>query len=119
MRTLIAVERTQAENTGQFPLRDFMVKQLLRFLWHLPRTAAIVLIEFYQQTLSPDHGPLKDMRPYGFCRHDPTCSAYGKKILEECGFVMGTLLTLKRVLGCHPWKSPDTEKVTRLLTREM
>ena len=58
----------------------------LRSLWHLPRNAAFIAITAYQHTLSPDHGPLRALHPYGFCRHDPTCSEYGVNVLQERGF---------------------------------
>ena len=83
--------------------------------WHLPRRCAIALIEFYQATLSPDHGPLKALHPYGYCRHAPTCSAYGKIILGERGMIIGGMLLLRRVLSCHPWKKPSDEKIIMLL----
>ncbi len=92
-----------------------MVKQLLRFLWDSPRNLAIGVIHAYQMTLSPDHGPLKGLHPYGFCRHEPTCSQYSKRAMREHGFVIGSLLLVKRLLSCHPWKKPDEAKVRKML----
>jgi putative membrane protein insertion efficiency factor len=94
-----------------------MVKHVLTFLWHLPRLAAIALLNGYQQTLSPDHGPLKGLYPYGYCRHEPTCSEYGKQVMEQKGFVVGFLLLTKRVLSCHPWKRLDERKVQKILEK--
>ena len=88
---------------------------VLQYIWRLPRTLAIRIIEIYQQTLSPDHGPLKHLHPYGFCRHEPTCSEYGKMILRERGLILGLLLTAKRVLSCHPWKKPDERRILHAL----
>ena len=73
------------------------------------------MIEAYQKTLSPDHGPLKDLYPYGFCRHEPSCSQYGKQVLRERGLVIGGLLIFARVLNCHPWKKPDDARITKTL----
>lgn len=92
-----------------------MVKQLLQFLWLAPRKTAILLIRGYQQTLSPDHGPLKGLFPYGCCVHTPTCSQYSRQVMEQRGFVMGSLLTLKRISTCHPWAKPSEEKMKTLL----
>ena len=83
-----------------------MVKHVLRILWLLPRNAAILMVSAYQQTLSPDHGPLKDLSRYGYCRHQPSCSAYAKDVLRERGLVVGSVLTLRRLLTCHPWAKP-------------
>ncbi len=88
-----------------------MVKQLLLALWHLPRNLLISMINLYQFTLSPDHGPLKSLHPYGFCRHEPTCSDYGKHVLKTRGAVIGVMLLIVRVLSCNPWTKP-----TRLIT---
>lgn len=81
------------------------------FLWHLPRRALIALITLYQRTLSPDHGPLRHLHPYGFCRHHPTCSQYAKEVLQSRGFVIGSLLSIARVLTCTPWKTPSEERI--------
>ncbi|MFH1348664.1 MAG: membrane protein insertion efficiency factor YidD [Patescibacteria group bacterium] len=72
----------------------------------MPRLTCIKLIEFYQNTLSPDHGPLKDLHPHGFCRHEPSCSEYGKKMIKERGIIIGFLLMIKRVLSCNPFEKP-------------
>lgn len=91
-----------------------MVKQLLRILrllWLVPRRVMIALISVYQQTLSPDHGPLRHLYTYGYCRHLPTCSQYAKEVLAQRGFVIGMLLTLRRLLTCHPWAKPSRERI--------
>jgi uncharacterized protein len=77
----------------------------------------IGLVTLYQHTLSPDHGPLKGLYPYGYCRHEPTCSEYAKKVLLERGAIIGTLLSAKRVLSCHPWKKISDEKARKIMER--
>lgn len=99
----------------QFPLPHFMVNQPLVQIWHAPRRLLIVLLTAYQQTLSPDHGPLKGLYPYGYCRHEPTCSQYGKEVLEKRGVVIGLILLIGRVLTCHPWKKPSEEKIQKTI----
>ncbi len=86
----------------------------MRNLLLLPRRLAILLIDVYQATLSPDHGPLKGLHPYGFCRHEPTCSEYGKRIIRERGLLIGGLLTLGRLLSCNPWTKPTPEKILKI-----
>lgn len=58
-------------------------------------------IRFYQATLSPDHGPLARLFPYGVCRFRPTCSEYASQALELHGW-RGVFLALKRIARCHP-----------------
>lgn len=77
----------------------------------------IGLIELYQKTFSPDHGPLKELHPYGFCRQHPTCSQYAKEQIAAKGVVRGLFPAIKRVMGCHPWKEPDPRRVEEALLR--
>lgn len=37
------------------------------------------------------------------CRYVPTCSNYALDALEQHGAVRGGVLTLRRLLRCHPW----------------
>tara|TARA_Y100001968_G_scaffold225568_1_gene208405 strand:+ start:66 stop:368 length:303 start_codon:yes stop_codon:yes gene_type:complete len=55
----------------------------------------IGLITFYQKWISPLLGPS--------CRFIPTCSAYGIEAVTKHGPWRGGLLTLKRLIKCHPF----------------
>lgn len=55
----------------------------------------VLLIRVYRVTLSPLVG--------GQCRHEPTCSGYGLEAYRLHGPVRGSLLTLRRILRCHPF----------------
>ena len=55
----------------------------------------IKLIKFYQYLASPLIGHS--------CRYLPTCSEYSIEALKTFGFLKGVLLSLKRILSCHPW----------------
>lgn len=57
-------------------------------------------IEIYQKTLSPDHGP----NHRATCRFIPTCSEYGKEVIEKHGF-WGVFLALWRIFRCNPLMS--------------
>ena len=63
----------------------------------------IFLINFYQKTLSFDHGPLKKLYPYGFCRFYPSCSQYSLEAVEKYGIIKGSLKALWRIIRCNPW----------------
>ena len=39
------------------------------------------------------------------CRFYPTCSAYGLEAIERRGAVYGEVLTVKRILKCHPFNA--------------
>jgi len=65
------------------------------------RQIVISLINLYQRTLSPDHGPLRVLG--GVCRFAPTCSEYTKQAVERFGVIKGLALGVKRVTRCHPW----------------
>lgn len=75
----------------------------------VPRQVVILGIEAYQKTLSPDHGLLKPLYPYGFCRFYPSCSQYGKVAILKHGVLKGGMQTLWRVARCNPWTEPSIE----------
>ncbi|WP_420403146.1 membrane protein insertion efficiency factor YidD [Nisaea sp.] len=37
------------------------------------------------------------------CRFEPSCSRYGLDAIRRHGPFVGSWLTLKRILRCHPW----------------
>ena len=56
----------------------------------------VSIIKFYQYLLSPILG--------NKCRYLPTCSEYYIQSLRVYGLAKGSLLGLKRILSCHPYK---------------
>tara|TARA_B100000900_G_C20238572_1_gene576887 strand:+ start:412 stop:651 length:240 start_codon:yes stop_codon:yes gene_type:complete len=55
----------------------------------------IKLIKCYKFLISPMLGQS--------CRYLPTCSEYSIEALKTYGFFKGVLLSIKRILSCHPW----------------
>lgn len=37
------------------------------------------------------------------CRFHPTCSSYAAQALRRHGLARGGLLSIRRILKCHPW----------------
>lgn len=37
------------------------------------------------------------------CRFQPTCSEYTYQVIKHYGIMRGSLLSLKRIVRCHPW----------------
>ncbi|TSC79171.1 MAG: hypothetical protein G01um101425_808 [Candidatus Peregrinibacteria bacterium Gr01-1014_25] len=93
------------------------IHNIARAIALLPRRILGAMIIGYQCTLSPDHGPLKALHPYGFCRHEPTCSLYARQVIATRGALTGSLLTIRRLLTCHPWASVSEEKILKLSER--
>jgi len=56
----------------------------------------IKLIKGYKFLISPLVGQS--------CRYLPTCSEFSIEALKEFGLTKGALLSLKRILSCHPIK---------------
>ena len=56
----------------------------------------IVLIKGYKLIISPYLSPS--------CRYLPTCSEYSIEALKTYGLLKGLLMSLKRILSCHPIK---------------
>jgi len=55
----------------------------------------ILLIYVYRATLSPIFG--------NACRFDPSCSHYAEDALRKYGAFKGSMMSIKRLLRCHPW----------------
>ena len=56
----------------------------------------IKLIKGYRYIISPLFGHS--------CRYLPTCSEYSIDALKEYGFFRGLIMSIKRILSCHPIK---------------
>ncbi len=56
----------------------------------------IKLIKGYKYLISPLFS--------NSCRYFPTCSEYSIDALKEFGFFKGLLISIKRILSCHPIK---------------
>ena len=65
----------------------------------------IKLIKIYKYLVSPLIGPS--------CRYLPTCSEYSIEALKTYGFVKGLLLSLKRIMSCHPWGNSGFDPVKK------
>ena len=85
--------------------------KILNFLVNLPKTGALLFINLYQLTLSPDHGWFKAIYPHGFCRFYPTCSEYSKQSIQKYGLLKGAILTINRLVKCHPWAESKLDLV--------
>lgn len=59
----------------------------------------LLLIRFYQRSISPLRGPC--------CRFRPTCSAYAYEAINKYGAVKGGWLALKRLCRCNPFYKGD------------
>ena len=57
---------------------------------------AIALLKLYKATLSKIKGGKR-------CIYTPSCSVYSMEAYDKHGFVVGSLLTLKRLTRCAPW----------------
>lgn len=59
------------------------------------RVFLLLLIRFYQLFISPLKQPT--------CRFSPTCSHYAIQAVEKYGIFKGCLMSVKRLLKCHPF----------------
>ena len=65
----------------------------------------IKFIKIYKYLVSPLIGPS--------CRYLPTCSEYSIEALKTYGFVKGLLLSVKRIMSCHPWGNSGFDPVKK------
>jgi hypothetical protein len=68
-----------------------------------PAELLIAPIRFYQRFITP-YTPAS-------CRYYPTCSAYAVTALRTRGAVVGTVLTIWRLLRCNPWSDGGVDHV--------
>ena len=61
------------------------------------------LVRVYQYGVSPAFSPC--------CRHLPTCSAYAVEAITAHGALRGGIMSLKRLLRCHPWGTSGFDPV--------
>ncbi|MBS3905351.1 MAG: membrane protein insertion efficiency factor YidD [Simkania sp.] len=64
---------------------------------------ARLIVYMYQWTISPLLGHC--------CRFYPSCSNYTLEALEKHGLYKGGVLSLKRILKCHPWHPGGVDQV--------
>lgn len=63
----------------------------------------LVLVRGYQIIISPFTQPR--------CRYQPTCSEYTKQALMMHGLATGVVLSVKRLLKCHPFTQGGVDLV--------
>ena len=68
-----------------------------------PALVLVTVVRAYQLVLSPALGPT--------CRFNPSCSAYAVEALRTRGALVGTWLTVRRLLRCHPWNPGGVDPV--------
>ena len=71
---------------------------------------AVKLLHAYRYVLSPWIG--------NQCRFYPSCSHYSEGAFIQHGFFIGTYLTLRRLLKCHPWHKGGIDLVPESKTPE-
>jgi putative membrane protein insertion efficiency factor len=86
-----------------------MLKTILR----LPRKPFLALIWLWQKTLSPDHGFIKILFPYGYCKFQPSCSTYGYEAIDRYGVIRGVPMMLWRILRCNPFSAGGDDPVIK------
>ena len=67
-------------------------------------------IRIYQICLSPLKKPC--------CRFYPSCSAYARDAFLLHGMAKGAMLSLKRILKCHPWGGSGYDPVPQPKKKE-
>lgn len=72
----------------------------------LIREVFLAPVKLYRKYLSP-------LKPTPTCRFTPTCSQYAIDAVREWGIVVGTVLTLFRIVRCNPFSKGGDDPVPR------
>ncbi|MDE2591779.1 MAG: membrane protein insertion efficiency factor YidD [Actinomycetales bacterium] len=75
----------------------------LLVLWLAPRNLLILFIKTWRKVISPLYGDV--------CRYYPTCSAYGLGQVQQRGVIVGSALTVLRIMRCNPWSKGGIDEV--------
>ena len=78
-------------------------RKILKKAGGIMKNILIFFIKIYQKVISPILGPR--------CRFYPTCSNYAISALKKHGIVKGGILTIKRLLKCHPFNEGGYDPV--------
>ncbi|MCW5232839.1 membrane protein insertion efficiency factor YidD [Verminephrobacter eiseniae] len=71
----------------------------------------IAVVRGYRFWLSPWLGSA--------CRFEPSCSRYALQALAQHGAAAGSVLTLRRLLRCHPWCDGGHDPLPQALPRSL
>ena len=53
------------------------------------------------------------LNTHASCRFIPTCSEYAKESIETYGACKGSILSIKRILRCHPFRKVSVDMVPK------
>jgi len=79
------------------------VRDVVFFVLLIPRNIGVLLLRGYRAVISPLYGDV--------CRYYPSCSAYGLGSVQQRGLLIGSALTLWRILRCNPWSPGGIDDV--------
>ncbi|QQG44883.1 MAG: membrane protein insertion efficiency factor YidD [Candidatus Sungiibacteriota bacterium] len=83
--------------------------------WNEPLARFVLtVITFYQKTISPDHGAVRILPPSARCRFYPSCSDYARQAIRQYGLIKGVVVSVRRILRCHPGNAGGYDPVRDL-----
>ena len=92
------------EKNGRFARALRRILRAALFVLSIPARILGIPIRFYRRFLS-------SAKAAPTCRFSPTCSEYALISLREWGLLIGTVLTVWRVLRCNPFSRGGEDPV--------
>lgn len=91
------------DDVDRAPAEYVRPRGVLEALLTAPQNLLIAVLRLYRRVVSPVYGEV--------CRYFPSCSAYSLEAVAVHGAARGSLLTVRRLVRCHPWAAGGIDPV--------
>ncbi len=88
----------------------------MKYLIALP---IILFLQFYRFVLSPLLHLFSTQGIISGCRFFPTCSEYAVESINRFGLYQGSILTMKRLVRCHPFAKSGFDPVPQTADKKI
>lgn len=77
--------------------------KILKFIIKIPDYIVVGFIRIYQFFFSTDHSFWARPDVFRVCTYTPSCSEFTRLAVLQHGFIIGSIMGLKRIIDCNPF----------------